>query len=46
MTNSTIQEYESPENYLENPDVKVGDTIEIMSNNQLGYKKSKEIVLT
>ena len=44
MTNWTIRENESPENYLEKPEVVVGDTIEILSNNQLGYKKYKVVL--
>jgi hypothetical protein len=45
MTNWSIRENESPENYLEKPEVVVGDTIEILSNNQLGYKKYKVVFL-
>lgn len=44
MTNWTIRANESPENYLEKPEVVVGDTIEILSNNQLGYKKYKVVL--
>ena len=44
MTNWSIRENESPENYLEKPQVVVGDTIEILSNNQLGYKKYKVVL--
>jgi hypothetical protein len=44
MTNWSIRENESPENYLEKPEVVVGDTIEILSNNQLGYKKYKVVL--
>ena len=44
MTNWRIEESESSESYLEKPEVVVGDTIEIMSNNQLGYKKYKVIL--
>lgn len=44
MSNWRISEIESAENYLERPDVMVGDTIEILSNNQLGYKKYKVVI--
>jgi hypothetical protein len=43
MTNWTIYENQSPQGYMSNPDVKIGDTIEVMSNNQLGYKKFKVV---
>ena len=44
MTNWQIEESESVYEYLERPEVKVGDTIEIHSNNQLGYKKYKVVL--
>ena len=44
MTNWSIGENESPESYLEKPEVAAGDTIEVISNNQLGYKKYKVIL--
>ena len=43
MTNWTIYENQSPQGYMLKPDVKIGDTIEVMSNNQLGYKKFKVV---
>lgn len=44
MTNWIIGENESPKSYLEKPEVVVGDTIEVVSNNQLGYKKYEVIL--
>jgi hypothetical protein len=44
MTNWQIEENDSVYEYLERPEVNIGDTIEIMSNNQLGYKKYKVIL--
>ena len=44
MTNFRIEESENAEDYLVKPEVLVGDTIEIMSNNQLGYKKYKVVL--
>jgi hypothetical protein len=43
MTNWTIEENDSINEYLERPEVQIGDTIEIASNNQEGYKKYKVI---
>ena len=43
MTNWQIEENESVYEYLKKPDVNVGDTIEIMTDNQEGYKKYKVI---
>ncbi len=39
MTNHILQETQSPIGYVERNDVQVGDTIEVVTNNQLGYKK-------
>ena len=44
MTNWQIEYNENVYDYIENPQVHVGDTIEIMSDNQLGYKKYKVIL--
>jgi hypothetical protein len=44
MTNWSIGENESPKSYLEKPEVVEGDTIEVVSSNQLGYKKYKVIL--
>jgi hypothetical protein len=44
MTNWTIQESESAYEYVGRPTVQVGDTIEIASNNQEGYRKYKVIM--
>jgi len=45
MTNWTIEENENAEYFLtSNPNVNVGDTIEVISYNQLGYKKYKVIL--
>ncbi len=43
MTNHILQETQSPFGYVERNDVQVGDTIEVVTNNQLGYKKYKVV---
>lgn len=43
MTNWQIDENESVYEYLEKPEVKTDDTIEVISDNQEGYKKYKVI---
>jgi hypothetical protein len=45
MTNFTVSEGQSVREELEtNPDIKVGDTIEYITNNQQGYQKYKVIL--
>ena len=46
MTNFTVNEGEGSvrEELKNNPDIKVGDTIEYISNNQMGYEKYKVIL--
>lgn len=44
MNNWQIQEHDRIYDFLQKNQVNVGDTIEIMSNNQLGYKKYKVIL--
>ena len=39
MTNFEISDSENVMEFIKKPDVSVNDTIEIMSNNQMGYKK-------
>lgn len=44
MKKWTINDSESEYNYICRPEVNIGDTIEILSNNQLGYKKFKVVL--
>ncbi len=44
MTNYTIDETQSPFTKLADSCVKINDTIEVVSNNQLGYKKFKVVL--
>ena len=46
MTNHTIYEGDgqTPESKLQENDVVVGDTIEVLTNNQLGYRKYRVIL--
>ena len=39
-----LDEDEQPESYLENPEALVGDTLEVISNNQMGQKKYEVIL--
>lgn len=43
MTNHTINESQTPQSKMEENDVKIGDTIEVLTDNQEGYKKFKVI---
>lgn len=43
MTNHILQETQSQFGYVERNDVHLGDTIEVVTNNQLGYKKYKVV---
>lgn len=44
MTNHRVDESVDIMEYLEKPEVKEGDTIEVISNNQLGYRKYKVVL--
>jgi hypothetical protein len=44
MTNWQINGSESVNEYLQKPEVNIGDTIEVITNNQQGYKKYKVIL--
>jgi hypothetical protein len=44
MTNHILQETQSPFGYVDRNNVIAGDTIEVVTNNQLGYKKYKVVI--
>ena len=44
MTNHILQETQSPFGYVGRNNVVAGDTIEVVTNNQLGYKKYKVVI--
>ena len=44
MTNHVIDESDSPFEYVNRPEVKENDTIELVTSNQQGYKKYKVVM--
>ena len=44
MTNHVIDESDSPFEYVNRPEVKENDTIELVTSNQQGYKKYRVVM--